>query len=94
MAAVRPGGRAREVVVQARVDRAGNVGGAVLVASPVFVLQIEPAVNDGPVVEMRGEQIGRDERRVHVNKGRPEGRPLPYGEKGLFEADLEVGLLS
>jgi hypothetical protein len=68
MAAVRPGRRAREVRVQARVDRSGNVSEAVLVATPVFVLQIETAVNDDPVVEMRSEQSGRDERRVHVNK--------------------------
>ena len=41
------------------------MGPPVLVQAPVFVLQIETAVDDCPLVEMRGEQICRNNRAVH-----------------------------
>ena len=65
VAAVRSGARAGEVVVEARVDGAGNVRRGVLLAAPRVVGEVEAAVHHRPVARVRRrEGLGRDESRV------------------------------
>ena len=68
MTPVGAGARAGEVVVQAGVHGAGNVGVGVLLAAPRVVGEVEAAVHHRPVARVRRrEGLGRDKSRMdHV----------------------------
>jgi hypothetical protein len=52
MPSARRGAIAREILVEAHVDRARHVRSAVLLPSPAIVAQVESAVDNGPVGEI------------------------------------------
>ena len=58
MTAVQSSARACEVGVQARIHRTGDVSLLVLLTSPLFIGEIEAAIDDRPLAEMIAERIG------------------------------------